>query len=277
MARPATNGCLYFPLDCNFYEDRNVRLLRSQFGTKSEAVLIRLWCLCYSNGYYCQMEEDDIALLAESMGSGFSANYIRDVIEESCRRGIFDKTIFAQFRVLTSKGIQTRYLSIRHSKKIIPAIKEYWVLDEAYLKGENEALLLKLQFFSILTGKTEVLAVKTPDLAGTTGTKEKEKKEDSAQRQAAAAPPVIELTLNKGSFPVSEAFYRQMCELYPAVNVMQELRNMQAWLLSNPKRRKTHSGVTRFINAWLAKEQDRGGYRPNGGNEQCLPKLPKLP
>lgn len=48
-------------------------------------------------------------------------------------------------------------------------------------------------------------------------------------------------------------------ELYPAVDVEQELRNMKGWLNANPKKRKTKSGIPRFINAWLSKEQDKGG------------------
>lgn len=49
---------------------------------------------------------------------------------------------------------------------------------------------------------------------------------------------------------------------YPAVDVKQELLKMIAWLNSNPKRMKTRRGITKFINTWLSKEQDRGGrYR----------------
>ena len=50
-------------------------------------------------------------------------------------------------------------------------------------------------------------------------------------------------------------------ETYPAVDVVQELRKMVAWSHSNPMKRKTRRGVDRFINSWLAKEQDRGGNR----------------
>lgn len=46
--------------------------------------------------------------------------------------------------------------------------------------------------------------------------------------------------------------------LYQAVDVMQEFRNMLGWLRANPSRRKTKSGMARFINSWLSKEQDRG-------------------
>ncbi|KAL8195940.1 UNVERIFIED_CONTAM: hypothetical protein K2H54_000268 [Gekko kuhli] len=73
-------------------------------------------------------------------------------------------------------------------------------------------------------------------------------------------------------YPVTEAFASQMQSLYPAVNVAQELRAMCGWLLANPTKRKTKTGITRFINSWLAKCQDRGGqnglagYAPRGGH-----------
>ncbi|WP_242764005.1 replication protein [Aeromonas dhakensis] len=83
----------------------------------------------------------------------------------------------------------------------------------------------------------------------------------------------IELTLNSGvQHPVTEAFASQMQSLYPAVNVAQELRAMCGWLLANPTKRKTKTGITRFINSWLAKCQDRGGqngligYTTRGGH-----------
>ncbi len=51
-------------------------------------------------------------------------------------------------------------------------------------------------------------------------------------------------------------------DTYPAVDVERELKKMAAWLDSNPTRRKTRRGITKFINSWLSREQDRGGtYR----------------
>lgn len=75
-------------------------------------------------------------------------------------------------------------------------------------------------------------------------------------------PAVITLTLNdKSQFPVTETDIRNWQELYPAVNVLQELRNMKGWLDSNPAKRKTKAGIRRFINGWLSREQDK--YHPD--------------
>ena len=74
-----------------------------------------------------------------------------------------------------------------------------------------------------------------------------------------AEPPFIEIPLNRGEYPVTEGQVAEFAELYPAVDVRQELRGMRAWAIANPAKRKTRAGVLRFVNSWLAKEQDKGG------------------
>ena len=45
-------------------------------------------------------------------------------------------------------------------------------------------------------------------------------------------------------------------QLYPGIDVRQELRNIEAWCLSNPKNRKTRNGAKRFLNSWLSRSQN---------------------
>lgn len=83
---------------------------------------------------------------------------------------------------------------------------------------------------------------------------------DSAEPQAASTPPAISLPLNDGTeYPVSEEQCQEWAGLYPAVDVIQQLRNMRGWLDANPAKRKTKRGINAFIVRWLAKEQDKGG------------------
>ena len=79
---------------------------------------------------------------------------------------------------------------------------------------------------------------------------------------AAAVLPLI----GGDNFSISQDAADELCTLYPAVDVMQELRNMRGWLLANPRNRKTKTGIMRFVNAWLSREQNRA--RPSGGNQQ---------
>jgi len=73
-------------------------------------------------------------------------------------------------------------------------------------------------------------------------------------------PPFITLPLNTGAeYPIHEPQIAEWGTLFPAVDVRQELRAMRAWLLADPKRRKTRNGVLRFVTSWLSRTQDRGG------------------
>ena len=72
----------------------------------------------------------------------------------------------------------------------------------------------------------------------------------------------IDIPTNTGEpYYVSVAEVAEYKSLYPAVDVEQALRNMKGWSLSNASKRKTRKGMKRFINSWLAREQDRGGSR----------------
>jgi hypothetical protein len=96
--------------------------------------------------------------------------------------------------------------------------------------------------------------------------KEEEKKEDIVCAEQAPAPPpeppVISLPLNdKTEYPITQTQVDEWRELYPAVDVMQELRKYVGWAKSNPTKRKTRRGILRSVTSWLSKEQDRGGAR----------------
>lgn len=89
------------------------------------------------------------------------------------------------------------------------------------------------------------------------------KGEYCTEPKAADVPPVISLPLNDGTFfDVSENDRSKWSQLYPNVDVLQQLRNMAGWCDANPTKRKTRGGIKRFITAWLAREQDKGGKAP---------------
>lgn len=99
---------------------------------------------------------------------------------------------------------------------------------------------------------------------------ENENVNENIGTEPAMQASAISMPLNDGSeYPVFDNAIKEWEKLYPAVDVPQELRNMRAWLLSNRTKRKTKSGIERFINGWLAKEQNRGGrgapVRDRGG------------
>ena len=84
-----------------------------------------------------------------------------------------------------------------------------------------------------------------------------------SEPKAVSEPSGIKITLNDKSFydvPAEKIVFWK--EVYPAVDIDQELKKMTAWCDANPTRRKTRRGIEKFINSWLSREQDKGGkYR----------------
>ena len=69
---------------------------------------------------------------------------------------------------------------------------------------------------------------------------------------------VAKLPLVDGSeFGVTEGDVNGWAVAYPAVNVVQELYKMRAWLDANPKNKKTARGIKRFVVNWLSREQNK--------------------
>jgi hypothetical protein len=70
-------------------------------------------------------------------------------------------------------------------------------------------------------------------------------------------PPVVQIPLVDGTdFDVTEAHVAEWATAYPAVKVVQQLREMRAWCIANPTNRKTRRGVQAFVVKWLSKEQN---------------------
>ena len=66
MGRPLKEGLDYFPLDCGFFRDRKIKLIRAEFGVTGVYVVLLMLSKAYEeNGYYLLCDEDEIALIAD--------------------------------------------------------------------------------------------------------------------------------------------------------------------------------------------------------------------
>lgn len=62
------------------------------------------------------------------------------------------------------------------------------------------------------------------------------------------------------SYGLKQSKLDEWLETYgDSLNVPHELRSARQWLLDNPKRQKTHNGMTKFLGAWLDRAQNRRG------------------
>lgn len=85
------------------------------------------------------------------------------------------------------------------------------------------------------------------------------------KREVKSEPAVISLLLNdKTMYPVTQQQVNHWQELYQACNVIVELKKMKGWLEANPTKRKTRSGILRFITSWLSRCQNSGAQNAWG-------------
>lgn len=76
--------------------------------------------------------------------------------------------------------------------------------------------------------------------------------------------PTASWDTKQESFPVPESKIEEWQASYPGVDVRQQLRAMRQWSFDNRAKRKTKTGMLKFINGWLAREQDNPkGERKN--------------
>ena len=125
MGRNFKQGLSYFPLDVDFLEDEKLQFISATFGLKGEAIIVRLLCKIYRNGYAMEWNDDVALLFARSVGGNTSVGVVSEVVMEALKRGCFNEAVFLNFRQLTSKGIQERYAKICTDAK-----RKNWQIDE---------------------------------------------------------------------------------------------------------------------------------------------------
>lgn len=110
MARPIKEGLDYFPL--NVVLNSKFEIIEARFGIKGFAVIVKLFQHIYgTKGYYCEWDEDVLLVFAKRIGVG--ANSVSEILDTSLKKGIFNKDMYEKYSILTSEGIQQRYVEAK--------------------------------------------------------------------------------------------------------------------------------------------------------------------
>lgn len=150
MARPLKSGVIYFPKDTDFYEDDKVKVLRAEFGAKGMYLLDVLLCELYGkDGYYMRWDSTKCRLMSDGARCGITPSFAEEFVRGCCRCSYFDKGVFSAFSVLTSRGIQKRYIRMFNSRTEIRIIRDYWLLDETDSQDVPQGSLSKLVLIDV--------------------------------------------------------------------------------------------------------------------------------
>lgn len=116
MARPLKQGLDYFPLDVGFLQDMKVRRIIKSCGASAISVLIWLLGSCYRDeGYYIWWTEDLPFIVADEIG--VTEGCVQEVVKRALQVGFFDAGMKEKYGILTSAGIQKRFLEVTSRRK----------------------------------------------------------------------------------------------------------------------------------------------------------------
>ena len=127
--RKFKEGLDYFELDCHM--DEKVRLIQAEFGLKGFAVIVLLLQEIYGGrGYYMSWDDDrSLLFMSENGVTGGDKNLIQDIVAACIRRNIFSEELFHKYQILTSSGIQKRYLNAVARREKVELKKEYLLIN----------------------------------------------------------------------------------------------------------------------------------------------------
>lgn len=139
MARPNKYNLHYFPLDVIFFDDHKTILIEEDFGVKGGYLAIRLLAMVYEQGYYLEWKDKSEVTIAKRVGNGFTGALVMEVLKSCLKHGLFDKTLFYKNNVLTSTGIQKRWLQVMNQlRRKVDVSNEIWLISSEETQASTE-------------------------------------------------------------------------------------------------------------------------------------------
>ena len=221
MARPVKEGLDYFELDCHMEE--KVRLIQAEFGLKGFAIVVKLYQKIYGGfGYYCEWNEDSLLLFMSENGvsSRDEKNLISEIVAACIRRNIFSEKLFKEFGILTSYGVQKRYLNAVSRREKVELIKEYLLISV----GKNQ---YNVCIKSINVDRNSV------NVCSNSQSREEKSREDNNIVATPAEPKPATVSFQDGSFEIRcvDMIINSCLKTFPNSKVPRTISEKQKWAI----------------------------------------------
>lgn len=142
MARPQKDGLDYFPLDVDMDQDDKVALIEAQHGIVGFAVVIKLLMKIYKNGYFYEWTEKEQLLFSKRINVGI--NEVNVIINDCIKWGLFDGNMLETYKILTSKGVQKRFLEAASRRQKAEINKKYLLLDDEQVNVYKNLIIVDI-------------------------------------------------------------------------------------------------------------------------------------
>lgn len=133
-------GLNFFAFDTTM--EFNFRLIEAEFGIKGFGVIVKLWQKIYGEkGYYIEFDDEIALLFADEIKVG--GNLVSEIVRAAIKRGIFHQGLYEKYKILTSHGIQKRFLD-GVSRRVRVEMEDRYLLlsvheipQNVYINGKN--------------------------------------------------------------------------------------------------------------------------------------------
>ena len=116
------NGIDFFPFPSS--NTTALQLFETKCKLRGVAIYLKLLQkIFYEEGYFYKISNDIILLINKEFG--VNDDIVLDVINECLTRGLFDKSMYEKYNILTSDDIQKDYLNAVRKRKYIEIKEEY--------------------------------------------------------------------------------------------------------------------------------------------------------
>ena len=113
----AYDGINYFPMGVNFMEENAMEVIEAKYGIKGPAIVLKLLCKIYKEGYYIRWDEEQCLIFANKAGREVQAAEVQGIIEILFIKGILDRNSYLENGILTSESIQKVWLEATKRRK----------------------------------------------------------------------------------------------------------------------------------------------------------------
>lgn len=125
MPRPTKRGLDYFPLDVN--RDKKSKTLVRKFGIVGDGIYTNLLRSIYEEGYFLEIDGDFIEDFCIDLD--IDESVFHGVLDFLLRKKFFDPELFENHKILTSAGIQKRFLEATKRRTEYNCIQKYHLIE----------------------------------------------------------------------------------------------------------------------------------------------------
>ncbi|WP_349509147.1 DUF4373 domain-containing protein [Bacteroides fragilis] len=227
----AYDGINYFPMGVNFMEENAMEVIEAKYGIKGPAIVLKLLCKIYKEGYFIRWDEEQCLIFANKAGREVQAEEVQGIIEILFIKGILNRNSYRENGILTSENIQKVWLEATKRRKRELSELPYLIVkpEKENGKPDTPSITQEIQQPELFKGeKTPVnpknvvhhVAVDAKNACNSGQSKVKESKAKENKELPPSAPPEgkeEERKEDSASLPIPGYAFNTMTHNYPGL------------------------------------------------------------